>query len=238
MSLLPWDDWIYHLPYKRDEVNNLHTQAVTLQNQVQSQIDVFNGNLQLYQSLVAGNAALVIVANIIQMKDLEYKDFTTQVAQVESPPVGFVPVSIASLIDELAGGVAVLKAVWQIGKLGKQFFSSGSEEGGEALGESAVEDLAESGAEAGIEATAEEGAEITAETVGEGVAEGAAEAVIEGASLGVLGETGIGIFAAVGIDLIFGAINGAKENSELEKQISSLNSAIKKCQSFYNTIMT
>lgn len=238
MSLLPWDNWFYHLPYKRNEVNNLHTQAVALQNQIQAQIDVFNGNLSLYQSLVAGNSALVIVANTIKMKDLDYKDFTTKVDAIEPPPVGFVPVSIAGLIDELAGGTMVLKAIWQLGKFTKNLVSGGGEEGSEAIGETALEDLAEASAEAGVEAGAEEGTEITAETVGETVAETAAETAIEGASLAGLGSIGIGIFAAVGIDLIFGAINGAKESSALDNEIDKLQSALNKCQTYYNTVMS
>lgn len=49
----------------------------------------------------------------------------------------------------------------------------------------------EVGLEAGVEAGVEIGAEVGAEAA--------------------LAETGIGIIAAVGLDVIFGAINGAKE---------------------------
>lgn len=238
MSMLPWDDWIYHLSYKRDEVNQLHTTAVSLQNQIDSQIDVFNGLLQQYQTLVAGNAALVIVANVLTYKDLQYKDYTVQVDAVEQPPVGFVPVSAASMITELAGGVMVLKAIFNLGKLVKNGIFGASEALPEAASEEATEALIESGVEAGVEASAEGAAEITAETVGEGVAEGVAEGVITGATLGTLGALGIGIFVAVGIDVIFGVINGAKENSQLEDAISRLQSAVNKCQTYYNTILS
>lgn len=237
MSLLPWDDWIYHLDYKRDEVNSLHTEAVSLQNQIQTQIDLFNGDLDTYKSIYAGNAALVVAANVIVMNDLEYKDFTTQIAAIEPPPAGFVPVSIASLVDELAGGVMALKAIWNLGKVAKNF-ATGTEEGAEEISETVAEEMAEAGAEAGVEAASESAAEITTETVGEGVTEAAAETAIESATLAGLGELGIGIFAAVGIDVIFGLINGAKENSELEKQIDSLNSALSKCHTYYNTVMS
>lgn len=236
MSLLPWDNWIYHVDHKQDEVNGLHTTAVALQNQIDSQIGVFNTQLGTYQSLYAGNAALVVAANVIQMDDLRLKDFTTQIAAIEPPPAGFVPVSIASLVDELAGGVMVLKAIWNLGKLTKNFVS-GSGETAEAVGEDAAEELAEVGGEAGSEVAAETASEITAESVGEGVAEGAAEAAIEGASLAGLGELGIGIFAAVGIDLIFGVINGSKEAAELDKEIDQLQTAVSKCQTYYNVVM-
>lgn len=238
MSLLPWDDWIYHLSYKRDEVNQLHTSAVGLQNQIDSQIDVFNGQLKQYQTLVAGNSALVIVTNILTYNDLEYKDYTVQVDAVENPPVGFVPVSAASMITELAGGVMVLKAIFNLGKLVKNGVLGSSEALPEAASEDATQALIESSAEAGVEASAEASTEITAETVGEGVAEGVAEGVIEGATLGTLGSLGIGIFAAVGIDVIFGVINGAKENEQLEDAISRLQAAVNKCQIYYNTILS
>lgn len=238
MSILPWDDWIYDLPYKRNEVNQLHTTAVGLQNQIDSQIDVFNGLLQQYQTLVAGNAALVIVMNILTFKDLQYKDFTVQVDAVENPPVGFVPVSVASMITELAGGGMVLKALFNLGKLVKNAVIGGSEALPEAASEEATEALVESGAEAGVEASAEASTEITAETVGEGVGEAAAEGAITAASLGTLGALGIGIFVAVGIDVIFGVINGAKEESALDDAINRLQTAVNKCQIYYNTIFS
>jgi hypothetical protein len=238
MGMLPWDDWFYNLSYKRDEVNNLHTTAVALQNNIQTQIDTFNGFLDQYKTLVAGNSALVIVGNILTFTDLQYKDFTVAVDAVETPPVGFVPVSIASMVDELAGGVMVLKALWQVGKFVKQGVLGASEALPGAMSESATEAVAEASAEAGIETAGEAAGEITAETVGEGVAEGVAEAAIEGASLAGLGEIGIGIFAAVAIDAIFGAINGAKENSQLDDAISRLHTAVDKCTTYYNTVLS
>lgn len=236
MSLLPWDDWIYNLNYKRTEVNQLHTAATGLQNQIDSQIDVFNGKLQQYQTLVAGNSALLIVTNVLTYKDQQYKDYMVQVNAVETPPVGFVPVTAASMITELAGSIAVLKAIFNLGKLVKNGILGVSKALPEAASEQATTALAESSAEAGVEASAEGTTEITTETVGEGVAEGAAEGVIEGASLASLGALGIGVFVAVGIDVIFGIINGAQENSQLEAAINQLQTAVNKCQTYYNAI--
>lgn len=81
-----------------------------------------------------------------------------------------------------------------------------------------------------------ETAAIAGEAVGEEVAEAAAEAAVEGASFSSLASTGIGIFAAVGIDMIFGAIDGAREKKELDKQISALQTAVNKSQYYFNTI--
>jgi hypothetical protein len=243
MAILPVSpalggDWTYYPAYKHDEVNQLHTTAVALQNNIQTQIDTFNGYLDQYKTLVAGNSALVIVGNILTFTDLQYKDFTVAVDAVETPPVGFVPVSIASMVDELAGGVMVLKALWQVGKFVKQGVLGASEALPEAMSKSATEAVAEASAEAGIKTAGEAAGEITAETVGEGVAEGAAEAAIEGASLAALDEIGIGIFAAVAIDVIFGAISEAKENSAIDDAISRLRTALKKCQAYYNALLS
>jgi hypothetical protein len=70
-----------------------------------------------------------------------------------------------------------------------------------------LEGLAETGLELGVE-SAVEGVEIGAEAA--------------------LAETGVGIIAAVGLDVIFGAINGAKEAKELDKSIRKLHDALQK----------
>jgi hypothetical protein len=239
MAILPGGDWTDYPPYRRDEVKNLGTTVEALQRQIESQIDTFNGYLDQYKTFVAGNSALVIFANIPTYTDLQYKDFTVQVDAIETPPVGFVPVAIASLVDDRAGGVMVLKALWQIGKLVKQGVLGVSEALPESMSESATEALAAASAEAGIETAGEAAGEITPETVGESVAEGAAGAAIEGASLvGLVEIDGGSIFAAVGIDLIFAAISEAKENSVIDDALSRLHTALKKCQAYYDTLLS
>lgn len=235
MGILPWDDWFYDLDHRRKEVNDLHTKAVSLQDQIQEQIIVFDKDLDVYKTLLAGNAALVIICNALQMDDLLFKDFTVQVDALDTPPSGFLPVEIGSALSELIGSVFVTKAIWQLGKLAKGYFSVAAEEAPE-LAEDAVAEAVEAGAEAGIEVGVEEATEITAETVGESVTEAAAEAAVEGASLSGLAATGIGIFAAVGIDAVFGAIDGAKEAHELDKAIDSLQTAVNKSQTYYNRV--
>ncbi|WP_232667851.1 hypothetical protein [Pseudonocardia sp. TRM90224] len=237
MAMLPWDNWIYGNDHKRDEVNNEHAKAVSLQGSIQKQIDVFNEWLKRYQTLIAGNATLVIIANAGTMSDLQYNDFRVQVKALEPPPAGSVPLQMGEMISELAAGAQLLKAVFQIGKLTKSLVTGGAETGSEELGETAIEELAETGAEAGVEAGVEDAVEITEETVGEGVSEVAAEAVVEGTSLAGLASTGIGIFAAVGIDLIFGAIDGAKEEKELDQEIDKLKAAVRKSEGYLKTVM-
>lgn len=238
MALLPWDDWFYNLSHRRHEVNSLHKQAVALQDQIQNQITVFNAHLKDYKYIIASNAALVIIANEIKMNDLKYKDFRVDLEALPTPSEGIIPVEVGEMISELVGGALIIRGIVQFGKVAKTWCSGSAEEGTEAIGEEAAEEVAEVGAEAGIEAGAEVGGEITAETVGEGVAEGAAEVAVEGASLSSLAATGIGIFAAVGIDMIFGAIDGAKEKNELDDAINKLHTAVNKCQTYYNTVMS
>jgi len=50
--------------------------------------------------------------------------------------------------------------------------------------------------------------------------------------------TRLGIFVAVGLDVIFGVINGAKENSQIEDAINRLQTAVNKCQCYYNTVLS
>ena len=235
MGLLPWDNWIYHLSDKRDQVNGLHSRAVALQSQVQSQIVTFNRDLGNYKNLIAANQALLLIANTIKMSDLKFKEFQEEISAMPTPVTGSIPLQMGELITELVGGAYLTKGLFQFGKLVKNGFTSDVEVGGEDGGDLAIE-LTSVGEEAGI-AGGEGAAEIGGETVGEEIGELAAETAIEGSSMGALASTGIGIFAAVGIDLIFGAIDGARERDELDKQINKLETALNKVQCYYNTIM-
>lgn len=238
MAMLPWDNWFYNLSDRVDEVNNLHSQAVALQENIQNQITIFNKNLADYTYIVAANETLVIISNQIKMTDLLYKDFQVELEALPTPATGIVPIEIGQLITEAVGGDLMIRGLVQFRKIAKAWCSGSAEEGTEAIGEAAAEEMSEVGAEVGIESSVEVGSEITAETVGEGVAEGAAETVMEGASLSSLAWTGVAIFAAVGIDMIFGAINGATERDQLDETIGKLNTAVSKSQTYYNTVMS
>jgi len=66
--------------------------------------------------------------------------------------------------------------------------------------------------------------------------EGAVEGAVEDATWASLGSTGIGIFAAVAIDVIFGAINGAKEKEELKKQLNKLKDSLNLVNVYLDTV--
>lgn len=227
-SLLPWDDWFYKLSYRRDEVNRLHKEVIQLQNTIQHDIDAFNKKLTDYQTLIASNSALLIVKNIIEMDDLEYKDYCVDVDAIELPAQGYMILDLCGTIAELAGAVLIVKSICNIGKYAYSFFSESAAE---------VLEAGESCLEAGIDVAADTAA-IGAEEVGLEVGAEVAEEAIEGASCSSLASTGIGILIAVGLDMIFGAINGAKEKKELDKQISDLTTALNKSQVFVNTVST
>jgi len=212
-SILPWDDWIYHVNSKKSEVNDLHTQAVSLQNTINASVVHYNALLDQVKILLSGNAALVIIIKTLKFNDLQLKEFDAQLQALPEPPKGVIPAKFGSFIAEITGSFLVLKAVFNLGKLAKSALFAG-ESAGEVGGEVGLEGLAETGAELGVEAGVEAGIEVGAEI---------------GLEAG-LAETGIGIIAAVGLDVIFGAINGAKEASELDSQINSLRDAVNKLQ--------
>jgi hypothetical protein len=208
-SILPWDDWIYHVDDLKNEANGLHDQAISLQDSIRAQVLQYNSTLGQTKQLLAGNAALVIIARAIKFNDEQLKDFEAQLDTMPDPPEGSVPAKFGSFLSELTGSALVLKAIVNIGKLAKTaIFEGAGEVGGEAGAELGIEGLAEAGAELGVEAGVEVGAEA------------------------VLADTGIGIIAAVGLDVIFGAINGAKERDQLQDQIDKLNDALTSLRGF------
>ena len=231
-GLLPWDDWFYRLSYRRDEVNSLHQTALGLQDTIQNQVTVFNAHLKDYQSLVGANSALMIISNIITMSEQQYKGYRVELKEIEATVSGSVPLIIGEMLSELVAGTMICDDIFNLAKIAKNLCCA-AQEAEVALEE--VSTAAEIGTEAGIDAAAETAA-ITGEAVGEEVAEAAAEAAVEGASFSSLASTGIGIFVAVGIDMIFGAIDGAREKKELDKQISALQTAVNKSQYYFNTI--
>ena len=206
-SILPWDNWIYHVDSKKHEVNTLHASAVALQDSINSKALHYNALLDQVKQLLSGNAALVIIIKCLQFNDVQLKDFDAKLKLLPDPPKGSVPAKFGSFLAEVTGSILVLKAVVNVGKLLKNAAFEVGEGGGEAIGEVGLEGLAETGVELGVEAGVEAG-------VG-----------------GALAETGVGIIAAVGLDVIFGAINGAKEAHELDDQIGKLNAAVEKLRS-------
>lgn len=248
MSSIPWDDWFYHLSDRRDEINTLHQNAVNLANQTQTDILALNAHLDTYRSLLAGNVALLAIRPLTVMDDLKLADYAVQVDALPPPPAGVVPIEMAQLITEALGGGFALKLMWNAGKqVYRNLFANAGEQGESDVVELGAEDLAEGLADAGVsegsvttlegatryggESVAEDAVD-TVENVGEDVSEAGAKAIFGDMTAASVAATGIGVFAAVGIDAVFGAIDGAKEKSELDDAVTKMQACVAKAQDF------
>lgn len=231
MGLLPFDDWIYHLPYKRDEVNREHQEVVDTQNTVQSRVLLFNKQLDQYKLLLTNNAVLLYIDKTVKMNDLELKDFTTKIDALEPPVKGDVVLNALSTTSELIGGVLVLKFIVNIGKIVKDAIWTSSE-ATEGVTDDVLDDMIEGTLNAGIVDASEAGTAESLEATGEEVT----EAVVESSTSAALASTGIGIFLAVGIDIIFAAINGKKEADALDEALSKLKDKMKIVNGYLTTV--
>jgi len=231
MGLLPIDDWVYHLSFKRDEVNRKHQEVVNTENTVQSRVLLFNTQLNQYKLLLSNNAILLYIDKTVRMTDLQLKDFTVSIDALEPPVDGDIVLNSLTTITELIGGFLVLKFLVNLKNVIKEKFWTDSE-AAEGLDEDVVEDLAEESFDSGIVDSASESSIESLEDVGEEVT----EAVVEDATSAALASTGVGILLAVGIDVIFGLINGAKEVEQLDKIISDLDSKMTIVNGYLTTV--
>jgi len=231
MGLLPIDEWVYHLDFKRDEVNRKHQEVVNTENTVQSRVLLFNTQLNQYKLLLANNAILLYIDKTVRMNDLQLKDFTVAIAELEPPVKGDIVLNSLITYTELIGKKLVLKFLANLKKVIKERYWTDSESA-EGLDEDVVENLADESFDSGI---------VDSESVSsteslEDVEEEVTEAVVEDATSAALASTGIGILLAVGIDVILGAINGAKEVEQLDSIISDLDSKMKIVNGYLATV--
>ncbi|KAF7879129.1 hypothetical protein EAF04_000328 [Stromatinia cepivora] len=227
MGALPWDDWMYHLPWLRDQVNSKHDLLVRTQDNVQTDVIAFNKRLGNFKLLLVNNAILLYLSTTTQMDDLKLKDFQTQIDQLPDPVKGDTVLNATEAGSELIGGFLVLKFMVNLGKLAKQAILGGTGEAAAEETEKVVESLGEDALDAGITNVTEAASIESLENVAEAGAEEVTEAVVESATSAALASTGIGIFLAVGLDAIFGAINGAKERDELQAILHKIDDKMK-----------
>lgn len=257
MGALPWDKWFYHTDLKLAQVNSIHQQAVNLEDTTQADLLHLNEKLDNLRKLVTGNYALLYMQTVIVMPDLQLADYQVKLQALPPPPDANVPAEIGSLISETIAGGLLGKIMWNMVKnpvkagakaaaaTVKDFFSSGSKSAA-----TLAEPLMEGAEEAGMSlnpaiemSTLGEGAGRSAvtgltEEVGEGVGEASAKVIFGDMTAGALTATGIGIFAAVGCDAIFGAVAGAGEAKQLNKQIGDMQTALNKVQLFATRVAT
>ncbi|MEM7111715.1 MAG: hypothetical protein AAF614_04735 [Chloroflexota bacterium] len=248
MGSIPWEDWFYHLEYKRKEINQLHENAVDLVNLTQSNLILLNSHLEQYRAMVAMNGTLLVTKAQTVMSDLELKDYTAKVGALPTMPGGVLPLQVMEVLAESVATTLVLRLLWNSAKaIYRRFFATAAKQAGEASLRSSSEELLVPLVEAGMReesiivlgGASENVAKASIEqvkNVGEDVTEQAAKTILGDLTASSLAATGVGIFAAVGIDAIFGAINGAVERDKLDDLIAKLQTAVNKAQSFSDQV--
>lgn len=220
----------------RDEVNQRQTLLQTTQTTVQSDVLAFNKQLTKYQTIVSNNAVLIYIKSTVSMTDLKLADFTTQIQALPPPVDGNIVLNLLEGAVELIDAALVLKFVVNLGKLAKNKWWPKKDEPEEGdLDDAEVEELGEESLDSGLvseeEASTAEPLE-DAEEVGEEVT----ETVIEDSTSAALASTGVGIFAAVALDVVFSAINGAKEKAQLQAILDQIDDKMKIVNTYLTTV--
>ncbi|MCW2716185.1 hypothetical protein [Pseudonocardia sp.] len=229
-------DWLGDLfypdnPRRRDEVNQLHQQAVGLSALLSDRIAVYNGLVPDVQKLASQNALLraIKLAMRIGREDLQhYQD--VELSAYQQP----LWLSIAKTLADLGLAVTtgnLIKAAWNLSTAvragqGAEVvaasevaeFSAGMGQAADVASVMGVEGAAEV---ASMEASigAEVGTDLGAEAIGLESAEAGVAAVGE---FSAVETAGIGLVIAAGVSSVLSAIGGGQERDELEGQISRL----------------
>jgi flagellar hook-basal body complex protein FliE len=235
MGIFPWDDWFYNLPWLRDQVNSRHDLLVQTQDNVQTDVGAFNKLLGNAKLLIANNALLLYISTTIQMDDLQLRDFQTQIDQLPDPVKGDIVLNSLEAGSEAIGGILALKFVVNLGQLAKKVIF-GTGETATVQTEKVVVSLGEDALDAGITNVTEAATTESLENAAEAGAEEITEVVVEDSTSAALATTGLGIFLAVGLDAIFGAINGAEEQSKLEDILKKLDDKMIIVNKFLDTV--
>ena len=234
--MLPWDNWVFGLSEKREEVNKLHQQCVDKTAQVQSEVLKLNDPLwNNYKRLLANNAVLVFINQTTKFTDQQLKDYATEIEAIPDTGKRDSALTALGLVCNVVELGLAVKFMFNLGSMAKNAFMAAGDVA-EVAGEGSVELIAEEAVDVGIDAAADAVALGVGEAGGESAAEGVAEAAIESATVGTLASTGIGIFIAVGLDFVFGLINGVKESKELEAIILKINLKLKDVQFYLDKI--
>ncbi|WP_281557672.1 hypothetical protein [Thalassomonas sp. RHCl1] len=235
----PWDNWIYHLDYKREEVFELHNQLIAQQDAVDDNIVTFNAALEQYQTMVIANQYLLLCSNSIVMDELSWQQYRVELSNVDmagAPPAWLD--TTRGVVDVLGGATLALRQIFKFRNYVNERLANNnlaeniSNEAGEAVEVEAVE-LAEISAGVGVDAEAGAAEAITAEQVGVEVAVGEAGAVVEGVTLATLeAMTGPVIAIAFGIDVAIDLFESSNASHELDIAIEELSDGIAKLEHY------
>ncbi|MFF2040895.1 hypothetical protein ACFVVX_10735 [Kitasatospora sp. NPDC058170] len=268
MGAIPWGDWIYHLPHRRDEVNRLHRAALDAQETILKDGITADVRVTNYKRMVSVNLLLMMTITEAHLNEEDYLKYRETVKALEEPANGALPAEIISYLAELGIGNYALKAMGRAGTAFVEALPPGVRKGIarvakgivkpeatmlDAAGRSGVSTSEDSGTRIDPESPGgttrlpegesappigEETAEITEASVGREVEGKAAVEAMGRASISEWVGIGIGLAVAVGIDVICGAISGATERDQLDKEIDALQKATDKMTQGTTTLTT
>lgn len=87
MSILPWDDWFYHLSKKHRQLNEDYNKYMRLRDEIELSGNAFNHKLDQLQVLVIYNTALLINLQMSTLSDVDYVSWLKQHDEVMPPDI-------------------------------------------------------------------------------------------------------------------------------------------------------
>ena len=214
MSILPWENWIYHVDYKKEELTKIHKELLEMKKEILRLQNSAYDISRLSRRLYIASRSLSAYEHAWKADHEEYKELKYKILHQDLSLKQNMAYLAGQDLAALSGSYFAFSFIMQLGKVGFNAVTSITR----AVPETAIE-------AAEVDLPAEGGAELTAEAIGEDVAEGAVEVAAEGATLGAFASTGVGILLAVGIDFVMGVLEGAKESKELDEMLEKLKKA-------------
>lgn len=214
-------DLVYHVDQLQARAQALRATAVSLCQQVTSQVDTLRRARTDYRDVAAASAALVLLRNALTNSDHDldlYQEWVNSntPGAIGGPP-GTLPYGIAEALNGYGGGLLLGRAVVYFGTLASKGIIK-------AIGSTTAADLdgiAVSLADTGITA-----GEVTAAEAGTEVTAALAEGTLETVSAASLAAFGAGAIITIGIDVGAGLITGKQTADHLNKAIAELNTKI------------
>ena len=234
MGILPFDDWFYHLSYRKQEVTHLHREVLTLETDIAGREAALNDAYADLRRMSAFNGVLGLALQAVTLDDATWQQLKATIATALSKAPAAQSVLGDALKDMIAalGPAAAARAehdlmAWKIVTKEVRTVIDGAKK---LLLDPLLKDA--------ITGLVLQIAGIEAEAVVEGVTVQATLLGIESATWATIATTGIGIVIAIGLDIIFDAINGAVQRDKLDDQIDKLNEAIDKLKAFRDSQVT
>lgn len=224
MGILPFDDWFYHLSYRRGEVMRLHRDVLDLESDIIAREAQLKSDFDDLQRMIAMNGILALALQAATLDDTAWSTLAEGISSEQAAaPETLVTDAIQQEIAELLGpaahkaaqDLALLKVgTGEVHKLIDKAFGNFVKPVIKRAVTSFVSSLVTVETEAAVDGT-------LASAVGEATILG-----IEASTIGSVAATGIAIVVGLGLDAIFDAINGAVERDQLDGEIAKLATAV------------